>query len=355
MLNELKVMLKETQNSEGPKISIYLPTSRMLPESQQDAIAFKNLIQDVQLQLQEKYNRRVWEPIISKLDQLQRDSLFWSHSKDGLAVFADEKIFETFRVPQSFEQKAIVQNNFFIAPLLDITIIQGDYLIDLSKDRLKIYEIEGTKARVLEQDQIKTSFPDLFDDFDSNSNVNFGSYKGKTKSTFHGHRARPEEQEKDRQKYFHYIDQQLTKLVKVNEPHVILAGTADTVSQFQHVARGKFYFEKTIEKPFEALNHKEQEQAVTDILKPYIKSLEEAEINNYGFQKSRDKVVFEPEKILEYAEQGQVAQIIISKKYSAKAEEKMNEIIAKAIQTDATVHLADEDRFKDRLAAVLRF
>ena len=118
MLNELKVMLKDTQNSEGPKISIYLPTSRMLPESQQDAIAFKNLIQDVQLQLQEKYNRRVWEPIISKLDQLQRDSLFWSHSKDGLAVFADEKIFETFRVPQSFEQKAIVQNNFFICAFL---------------------------------------------------------------------------------------------------------------------------------------------------------------------------------------------------------------------------------------------
>ncbi len=354
MLQTAKQLLERVRDQEGPIVSIYLTTHRTSPDSIQDPITFKNMILEAKSQLEEKYPRRVWEKIIRNLEELQQDPVFWSHSEDGLAVFAYGDTLEYVRANQTFEEQLIIQDYLYLVPLLMVTPEREGYLVDLAKDRVSIYEVKGSRVKPMEQDQIKTSFKELFDDLASSSDVNFGTFAGGMVS-YHGFFSLPEAQEKDREKYFRYLDEQLAKMVPGQSPRVILAGVADNITKFRNVAKAKIYYETAIDKPFASLGHKEQEEAITKVTAPFAQSEMARKIENYGLLKAQDKVIFDKGRILSAAQEGRVAQIIIARKFAQKADQEVNRIVSEALENGASIHTAQEENFQDQLAAVLRY
>ena len=71
----------------GPCVSIYLPTGRRFPESQQDVVRFRNLLRQAEASLSEMLNAAELEVFTSPLHQLADSDRFWSHALDGLAIF----------------------------------------------------------------------------------------------------------------------------------------------------------------------------------------------------------------------------------------------------------------------------
>lgn len=351
--NLLTKFMKRHQAS-GPKISIYMPTHRTQPDNKQDAILFKNLLQQSKDQLAESYPRRVWLSMVEQLEQLQKDSDFWNKRTEGLAVLLDESGLEVFELSHSPQQRLVVDEHFYLIPLMRH---QGEheaaYLIDLSKDRITFYRIEGEQAIMIEPEQIKTSFPEMFDDFDADSQVNFGSYKG-GQVAYHGHRSKSEEQQKDREKYFRYLDQRLPEVVG-NAP-VIVAGVTENVTEFRKLAKSDNYLEQTIDKPFDSMDHEQQQEAIRNILTPHSKKILQKALARYDHAEAHGKASQGFDAIFNQSQAGQIDTLYLSADHGLQNERGLNELIQNVIRADGEVVLLDKTvDERHPISAILRF
>ena len=69
-------------------VSMYLPTHRLGPETQQDPIRLKNLLKQAEERLRNNGLRRAdADNILGPARRLLNDRVFWQHQGDGLAVF----------------------------------------------------------------------------------------------------------------------------------------------------------------------------------------------------------------------------------------------------------------------------
>src|SRR5688500_14690489 len=77
-----------------PAVSIFLPTSRITTRIQAESLQLKNLLREAETQLEQLDLRStVIREMLKPAQDLIKDSEFWRHQKDGLAVFIAEDTF----------------------------------------------------------------------------------------------------------------------------------------------------------------------------------------------------------------------------------------------------------------------
>ncbi|NLJ93914.1 MAG: hypothetical protein GX326_00240 [Clostridiaceae bacterium] len=153
-----------------------------------------------------------------------------------------------FDLNQNVKESVTINDLPFLLPLIETTQkVENHFVLDISKDRFQLWFSNGVKLFPIEEDVAK-SFSELFDDLDSNADVNFGSYRGKV-PTYHGHRAKPEEDEKNKEKYFRYMDNQLSTYFKNHDLKVILGGTTENIADWKSRATSRYYLEPDLGKP----------------------------------------------------------------------------------------------------------
>lgn len=136
-VESIQNMMKKTQE---PSISIFLPTYRKGSEAGQNAIRFKNLLRNVEKLLHEKgFEFNKIQEFLAEPFALLEDVDFWNHQLDGLAVFISPGEFQYFKLPNTVEEKFIVNDHYHLKPILNL--LNGDmrfYIvaIDLHKTRL---------------------------------------------------------------------------------------------------------------------------------------------------------------------------------------------------------------------------
>lgn len=357
-LRQLNDFLGYARQQEGPKISLHLKTHKAHPDNRADPINYKNAVQDLKLQLQNSpIPRRNWEHTIKKMEELQDDQGFWEHTREGLVVLAAGERTAVFSLEYSVHSMHRFGSHFHLLPLFHLDDVLGYvYLVDLSRDRFTMHLVNPLGMNQVDTPQIKQSFPELFDDFDANSNLRVGGFSGKD-GMHYGHRARPEELQKDRDKYFRYLADNFARLQKDTGMHFILAGTVDTIAHFRQIAGGENYLDGTITKPLEAMDDKAILKEVTAIMRP----LEERELARMATEinnaKAGGKAAFDLGDIKKAAQEGRIHRLFIS--YGVK-EEQLNAVAAAvdhALEGGAEIIVTNE---KDRLlgqeyAAIMRF
>lgn len=215
-----------------PKISIILPIHPETPQAESNLLTYKNLLKDVKKDLTYNYPRREWTEMIEKLDSLMLDRNLWNNnSNKALLIFANNETMEICEMDHTVLAKEHVGNTFLVQDLLlpEEQKDKPDYLINISRDRINTFDIETMQEVKLAG--IHDKFSDYYSDFDANSNLNSGSYGGMT-ATFHGHRAKPEEQQKDQMIYYQYLDKKLTELHQGIGYTFILAGLPETLDVY---------------------------------------------------------------------------------------------------------------------------
>ena len=300
--------------AEGPRVSIFLSTHRAFPDNRQDPIVYKNCVQEAESLLSADHPRRVWEGIINQLMSLLEDQDFWNHTTEGLAVLAAGDQMASFQLDTPLEKQIIIGKHFHLAPVYPLLQSIGQaFLTDISRDRFSIYQVsrEGIDQVVLPD--VKASFPELFDDFDANADLNVGSYSGLA-GTHHGHRARPEEIEKERDKYFRYLDEAFIKLHKDTGLPMILAGTESNLAEYRRLAKGDFYLDGAIQKPLDSLDHKELLSQVKEHLKPHLKKGMESLNTRVSNRRNENKTVNSLPDIAAAAQEGRVELLLLPKK-----------------------------------------
>ena len=103
----------------GPCVSLFLPTHRSHPGTDQDPIRLRNLLsrageQVASLGLRSPDATELLAPAEALLD----DAAFWRSQSDGLAIFLRPGWFRAYRLPLELAELVSVGDRFHLKPLL---------------------------------------------------------------------------------------------------------------------------------------------------------------------------------------------------------------------------------------------
>jgi len=337
---------------EAPKVTIMMPTSRKSPDNKKDKILFKNLIQKCRTVLEKKYSPPTYEKMLEKLYALHEDTMFWAYSKRGLVVLGSNENIETFKLNRDVKEEAKVSQVFDLRPIMAYEESIGiHYLVDLAKDRFKIYTISDKEINEMADHEIKDSFTQLFDDFDFEGNLNVGSYGG-LQGMYHGHRDKSEEKTKDRNRFFRYLHKEFTNLHKENQSHFFFAGTKENIAAFKKLAQEDFYHDLAIEQPLSSMNHNkldEKIESITNELKHDAIQKLSKEINDAY---NKGKVIKDRENIFKAMKEGRLAKLYI--KGNVSYSNNYDEILYEALTNNVEPYViySDEIELEKDLIAV---
>lgn len=282
-------------------VSIYLPTHRYSPENEQDRIRFRNLVSQVEKQLEAIGPKREYPALIANLNAVETDldRQVWRHAKDGLAVLASEDAVYVRKLSYPVDDIAVVSDRFVIKPLIrDFQYNCRCLLLAVSKDRFDVYATDGCTLEKLEMPKgVGNTLQEVFDDFDNHSSVNAGSYGG-PEPRFHGHGSKSEVIDKETIKFFHYANDVFVEhFSRESDAPVILVALPQYQSDFRDITTIPGLTEQGIEKTPVSLQEAELLSDACSILKELQDTAIDKILENYGLYQSRGRATSDPREI----------------------------------------------------------
>lgn len=129
--------------SETCCVSLYLPTAKAGVEvnEQQDAVRFKNALQEAASRLQVKgWNEGAIKKLLAPGFNLVQDETFWIKLTPGLAVFIDDGYFKYIKMPMAPTEDLVIESSFYVTPLVPIlTSNEEFYVVVISKKQVKLF------------------------------------------------------------------------------------------------------------------------------------------------------------------------------------------------------------------------
>jgi hypothetical protein len=225
---ELKLL---AARRDGRCVSVYMPTHRAGPETQQNPIRLKNLLSEAENRLLDSGVRApdaqtLLEPAYALLD----DAWFWQHQSDGFVLFLAKDFMHYERLPLDFDELVFVADRFYIKPLLPVLSGNGQfYVLALSQQAIRL--LQGTRYSVdeVQLEDVPESIDEALWFEDPERRLQFhtstgspGSVGGRS-AVFHGHGAEEDDKEIIL-RYFRRVDKGLRALLGDSQAPLVLAG-----------------------------------------------------------------------------------------------------------------------------------
>jgi hypothetical protein len=181
-----------------PAISIYLPMVRRGPEVRGNAVMLKNALAEVGDALKaEGWRTPDVEDLLAAPRRLLQDTPYWQHQREGLALFFAPGVLLDYRLPLAFEAQTVINNRFYVKPLLPFFSEDGHYYI-LAVSQGKVRLLQATRHTVEELplgETVPASLAEAleYDDPEDHLNVHSvsagaaGRESGRPEVSHHGH------------------------------------------------------------------------------------------------------------------------------------------------------------------------
>jgi len=226
----LKNLLEAHHN---PAISLFMPTHPA--GSEQDTIRLKNLRKEATAVLEsDGLNYHEIEELFKPLEPLMDKSHeFWNYQSSGLALFLADGIFEHYRLPLEFSERAIVNERFYIKPLIPMLSYDSAFAL-LALDLSDVKLFQGTPGNLAEVhlESMPTSLQEALKYTEIEKNLQSRSGAGRTEATgqhgaiYHGHAEGVDDAEhKERVlEYFRHLDNGVRDWLADQEIPLLIAG-----------------------------------------------------------------------------------------------------------------------------------
>ncbi len=284
--NDLTHLLSE---HEAPCISLYQPTHRRHPENQQDHIRFRNLVDELEGILAEKYSKREVPVMMQQLRALQDDDKFWNHRTEGLAILCNPQTFQVFDLQRTVESYASVADNFYVKPLLRNLQSSDRYqVLSLSRHEVKLFEGNRDAMDGIELVHVSSSMSaslghDLGHDEDANL-----------------------------ERFFRAVDQSV--LEHHSRPSglpLMLAGLAEHHAAFRKVSHNPFLIEPGINVNADTLSLEELRAHAWENIQPYYLARLAGLVDDFNLQRSRGLGSDDPAEVAKAAVEGRVSVLLV--------------------------------------------
>lgn len=286
---------------EGPCISIYQPTHRHLPDNQQDPVRFKQLLTVVEKALLEQYSKGEMEKILKPLYDLQKDREFWNNTKDGIAIFLNEKRCVIYNLNRTLKEIAVVSDSFHIKPLIRVfQSADSYYVLGVNMKRFNLFignrygleEVQFDENTPVTVEEVLKELGDAYED----GSLSFGSFGGSAgNAIFYGQGGKKDEGLKYTEKFFKYIDRfVINNFTNPTGFPLILAALDENQGTFRKLSHNENLLKKGVKIDYEAIDIEELTKRSWEIMEDYYldrtKVLVDRFNNSHGTGLSSDKL-----------------------------------------------------------------
>lgn len=198
-----------TGNPEGPCLSLYLPTRRGYPESQQNPIRFRNLLRTLKSSLEREDPDSTGGKILKPFEELARNAQFWRNPGDGIAVFGSQDVFRVFRLQRTVPERAVLSESFHLKPLRRVLQATDRYqVLGLNRDRMRLFEGNQYVFDEIEPaPEVPRTIEEALGSELTPAHLTVSSYGGAGGTAMHhGHGGRPEQEDLDTERFFREVD-----------------------------------------------------------------------------------------------------------------------------------------------------
>lgn len=236
----------------GTCLSLYMPTHRTHPENLQDPIRFKSLIKKLEDSLMRECEREEAEKLLKPFEEIGRNSDFWNHTLNGIAIFSTSKFTETVNLPVPVEELAVVADSLHTKPLLKyLQSVDRYQILGLTRHDIKLFE--GNRHSLSEVN-IPSEIPKTIEEAlgeqlteDHTTVASYGGNAGESSAMHHGHGGRKDQIEIDEERFFRVIaDAVSDNFSKPTGLPLILAALPEHHNLFHKVSKNGFLLPKSI-------------------------------------------------------------------------------------------------------------
>jgi hypothetical protein len=240
-------LLELLADGPAPCCSLYQPTHRRHPENKQDPIRYRNLVEQLAHSLAGSDDGPA---ILARFRTLANDHEFWNHRTDGLAVLASPDRFEVFELQRPVPERVIVADSFHVKPMLRI-LQSADRFQLLCLDRHEAWMYEGNRDALdpLELSEVPATLEEALGAETTEPHQTVASYGGTGRAMHHGHGGKPDEVDKDRDRFFRVIDRAI--LEHHSTPSglpLMLAALPEYHTHFRNQSKSPFLLDAGIRK-----------------------------------------------------------------------------------------------------------
>lgn len=217
-------------------VSLYMPTHPSAPESHQDPVRFRNLLDEAETRLLNQGHRRPEaEQILKRGRDLISDEFFWTHQSEGLAVFLTKDSIRRFRLPAPFEQTIEVAGRFLVTPIISL-LKPGHafYLLAISQKSCRLFRGTQFQIEEVESDKLPKDLQSALGWWRERE-LNFRSQPRSQDGTviFHGHEE--ENKTSDLAAYLRKVAEPLKPMLHNRSAPLLFAGVEELFPIFRDV------------------------------------------------------------------------------------------------------------------------
>jgi hypothetical protein len=300
-----------------PCVSLFLPAHRKGPETQQDRLRLKNLLEEAgdrltQLGLRSPDARELLQPGRDLLD----DGEFWRHQGDGLAVYLSRGWSRHLRLPFDLPELAVVSGRFHVRPLFGgLWPDQRFYLLALSQGQNRLFE--GSRYR-LEPRELPHDAPQGIDDWlqyidaERQLQAKVGPRRDVGRvAIFHGHGEGGDAEDERVVEYLRQVDAAVTAVLRDTKPPLVLAGLEQVRALYRDVTRYGHLLDEGVDGNPDGLNPDELHSAAWPLVEGVALQRQRRDLDRYGEAAAKGKVVRGLQDVVLAAVEGRVEALFV--------------------------------------------
>ncbi|MEU6643447.1 hypothetical protein ABZ863_12955 [Saccharomonospora sp. NPDC046836] len=235
--HELTVLLEQPRSH---CVSMYLPTHRAGPETQQDPIGLTNLVHSAEEKLVATGERRAdARDLLRPARALMDDAGFWRYRGDGVGVFLRAGWWRAFRLPLAFESLVAVSDRFHVFPLLPLLTGDGRFfLLALSENEVRLLSCTRSGAEVLTVPDMPRGVQDAlrYDELQRQRGHHSGQGTGaNVRTILHGQGIGAEVQKERLGRYLQTVHHAVRPALRGQHAPLVLAGVDHIRAAFRDI------------------------------------------------------------------------------------------------------------------------
>lgn len=299
--------------SGAPCVSIYLPTSKTFPESEQNGVRFLNQVRRAEDLLARTYPAKVVARHVEPLQQLARREP-WNPPASGLAVFSSEQRAAWFSLPIDMPDRVVVAESFHVRPLVRfLQANQHYYLLHVSKKQVRLCKGSVGGLAPVDLSRLPGSLAEALGVAERERQLSFHSGGTVGGPIFHGSGSDKRDNQHDRTAFFRVIAQALREVLRDEKAPLIFAGPNEYHATFATVCRYPHLLHEGLNGNFDDVDEGKLHAQAWPLVAREIEKDEQRLLENFGNHAAHGRGATEIQAIARAALQGRVETLMVAR------------------------------------------
>jgi hypothetical protein len=304
----------------SPCLSLYQPTYRAFPDSQQNPVKYRNVLKELKGALEQKYRGGHFTALLEPFERLLDNADFWAHPQDGIAVFGAPGFFHVEKVQRPVPELIVVNDQLYVKPLIRVFQSEDSYQI-LALDRKEIKLYQGNRY-VLDEVVLAPGVPKTIDEALGPEVHLPGTEKKGTQGpgrpghpgagAFHGHGSKNDEVSLDMERFFRVIDRAIMEAhSKPSQLPLILAALPEYHTHFRHISHNPCLLEEGIHANADAITRDALREKAWRLMEPRYHARLQQIVDIFHAARARGLATEDLTHAVEFAVDGRVGTLLV--------------------------------------------